>query len=135
MAEQKVVRKVIGTNNYSIAYNLNNLGKINIRGEVMPVETTSTDNNPTNPQERSYQRIFSLVGFITGLLKNIGLFVFGIFLGLGIVLRDPPPDRKNIAIIENLQNENDSLKLSLKNKDKENIPYFGEIKNSIVIKP
>jgi hypothetical protein len=56
-------------------------------------------------------------------------------LGLGIVLRDPPPDRKNIAIIEKLQSENDSLKLSLKNKDESSTPSFGEIKNSIVIKP
>jgi|688.fasta_scaffold04245_29 hypothetical protein len=133
MAEQKIVRKVVDPNNYSIAYNLKNLGKI--RGEIMSVETTSTDNNPTGPQERSYQRIFSLVSFVTGLARSIGLFILGIFLGLGIVLRDPPPDRKNIAIIEKLQSENDSLKLSLKNKDESSTPSFGEIKNSIVIKP
>jgi hypothetical protein len=72
---------------------------------------------------------------VTGLARSIGLFILGIFLGLGIVLRDPPPDRKNIAIIEKLQSENDSLKLSLKNKDESSTPSFGEIKNSIVIKP
>lgn len=100
----------------------------------MSVETTSTADAPKNPQERSYQRIFSFASFIISLAKSAGLFLFGIFLGLGIVLRDPPPDKKNLAVIEQLQVENASLKLSLKKQSEEvKVPVFGEIKNGVVI--
>jgi hypothetical protein len=114
-------------------YNIENLGQQIAKGEIMPVETTNTADVPHTPQERSYQRIFSFASFIAGLLKSVGLFLFGIFLGLGIVLRDPPPDKKSLAIIEQLKSENASLKMSLKKQDEIKIPIFGEIKNGVVI--
>ena len=120
-------------NKYVIVYNRKNLGKQTIQGEIMSVETTSTADAPNTPQERSYQRIFSFASFIIGLAKSAGLFLFGIFLGLGIVLRDPPPDKKNLAIIEELKTENASLKMSLKKQEEVRIPVFGEIKNGVVI--
>jgi hypothetical protein len=53
-------------------------------------------------------------------------------LGLGIVLRDPPKDKQSLEMISKLQQENESLKLSLKQDDSKK-PIFGEIKNSVVI--
>ncbi len=127
------MKKTIKNNKYLIVHNWKNIGQQTLKGDTMPVETTSTADTPNTPQERSYQRIFSFVGFLVGLAKSAGLFLFGIFLGLGIVLRDPPPDKKNLAIIEELKNENASLKMSLKKQEEVKIPVFGEIKNGVVI--
>lgn len=128
------MKKRIKNNKYPIVHNCKNLGLRTLKGEIMSVETTSTADAPNTPQERSYQRIFSFASFIIGLAKSAGLFLFGIFLGLGIVLRDPPPDKKNLAIIEQLQTENASLKMSLKKQAEEvKVPVFGEIKNGVVI--
>ena len=100
----------------------------------MPVETTSTVDAPNTPEARSYHRIFSLLGFLFGLARNVGLFLFGVFIGLGIALRDPMPDKKNLAIIEKLQIENNSLKTSLKKQEDETkTPIFSEIKDGIII--
>lgn len=127
------MKKTRRNNKYNVLYNIENLGQQIAKGEIMPVETTNTADVPNTPQERSYQRIFSFASFVIGLLKSAGLFLFGIFLGLGIVLRDPPPDKKNLAIIEKLKSENASLKISLKKQEEIKIPVFGEIKNGIVI--
>lgn len=127
------MKKTTKNNKYIIVHNKNNIGKSIIKGEIMPVETTNTADSPKTPQERSYQRIFSLTSFIIGITRNVGLFLLGIFLGLGIVLRDPPPDKKNLAIIEKLQAENQSLKMSLKKQEETKPPIFGEIKNGVLI--
>jgi len=127
------VKKLIRNNKYVILHNQKNIGNLITRGEIMSIETTSTVDAPNTPQERSYQRIFSFASFIIGLAKSVGLFLFGIFLGLGIVLRDPPPDKKNLVIIEQLKNENASLKMSLKKQEEIKIPVFGEIKNGLIV--
>jgi hypothetical protein len=128
------VRKSFELNRYIIVHNSRNLGQKIIKGESMPVETTSTVDTPNTPQERSYHRIFSFASFVFGLLRSAGLFLFGIFLGLGIVLRDPPPDKKNLLIIEKLQQENNNLSLSLKKQEEDlKNPVFGEIKSSVLI--
>jgi hypothetical protein len=121
------VKKTSKNNKYMIVHNKKNIGV------TMPIETTSTLDPSNTPQDRSYQRFFSLASFVWGLAKNVGLFFFGIFLGLGIVLRDPPPDKKNLAIIEQLKDENKTLKASLKNQEVAKPPVFGEIKNGVVI--
>lgn len=118
---------------YIAKWNINNFGKTISRGDKMTVETDTTVNSPTTVEDRSYHRIFSLVGFVYGLLRSVGIFLFGIFLGLGIVLRDPPKDKQSLEMISKLQQENESLKLSLKQQDDSKPPVFGEIKNSIVI--
>lgn len=127
------MKKLIRNNKYVILHNQKNIGNLITRGEIMSIETTSTVDAPNTPQERSYQRIFSFASFIIGLAKSVGLFLFGIFLGLGIVLRDPPPDKKNLVIIEQLKNENASLKMSLKKQEEIKIPVFGEIKNGLIV--
>jgi hypothetical protein len=133
LAEQKIVKKTKRISKY-IVHNVKNLGHSFIKGESMPVETTSTVDAPSTPEARSYHRIFSLLGFLFGLARNLGLFLFGVFIGLGIALRDPMPDKKNIAIIEKLQIENNSLKTSLKKQEDEiKNPVFSEIKDGVII--
>lgn len=126
--------KILKNNKYIVAHNAKNIGQQTIKGDIMSVDTTSTVDSPSTPQERSYQRIFSFAAFVIGIAKSVGLFLFGIFLGLGIVLRDPPPDKKNLAVIEILKKENESLKMSLKKQEQDvKVPVFGEIKNGFVI--
>lgn len=131
------MKKKVENHKYIVTHNIKNLGRQIIKGETMPVETTNTTNTAdtaNTPQERSYQRIFSLVGFLTGIARSAGLFLFGIFLGLGIVLRDPPPDKKSLAIIEKLNSENESLKLSIKKQEEDaKVPVFSTIKDGVVI--
>jgi hypothetical protein len=134
LAEQDLVKKKVENHKYIVTHNIKNLGRQIIKGEAMPVETTNTADTANTPQERSYQRIFSLVGFLTGIARSAGLFLFGIFLGLGIVLRDPPPDKKSLAIIEKLNSENESLKLSIKRQEEDaKVPVFSTIKDGVVI--
>ena len=128
------MKKALELSKYIIVHNSRNLGQKFIKGESMPVETTSTIDAPNTPQERSYHRIFSLVSFAFGLLRSAGLFLFGIFLGLGIVLRDPPQDKKSLLVIEKLQQENNNLNLSLKKQEEDSKnPIFSEIKSSVLI--
>lgn len=102
----------------------------------MGIETSTTVDSPKNPAERSYHRLFSLAGFFFVIFKNMGIFLFGIFIGLGIVLRDPPKDRNSIELINKLQEENKILKSKLKdrNDDKKFEPSFGQIQNGFLLR-
>ena len=63
----------------------------------------------------------------------VGLFLFGIFIGMGVVLRNPPEDKKNLEVISNLQSQISSLKQEVKKSD-EPKTNLGTVKTSIVVK-
>ena len=105
-------------------------------GENMETSTTSNAQVADDPSSRAAQRMYTIFSFFLGLARQICIFFFGIFLGLGIVLRNPPEDKKSLERIEELEMQNSKLSAKLKNIPKEDTdkPVFGEVKDIVIIK-
>lgn len=80
----------------------------------------STENKTENvpdkiqPVVESIGKKLAYVGHILWLIaRNIFMLVFGMFLGMGIVLKDPPKNAKLEEKYKNLEKENKELKESL----------------------
>jgi hypothetical protein len=77
-----------------------------------------------NPIESARKRLWGIVTVVLGLLRYAGLFVLGIIIGMGIVLKDPLPSKEQQIKIAQLEKENTELKNKInkvqpdsKNKD------------------
>jgi hypothetical protein len=80
-------------------------------------------------------RLLKVGSFFFWLFKYVGFFLLGILVGMGLVLRDPMPNKAQDAKIKELEQQNVELKKQLsKNVDK-NLNQKDEIKerNSFVI--
>jgi len=69
--------------------------------------------NPDNPVDRAKSRLLSFFKYFLFLFKYVGLFLLGIIVGMGIVLKNPMPDKVNLAKIAILEKENKELKEKL----------------------
>lgn len=66
--------------------------------------------------EKAKKSFGNLLGFFYTLTKDIGTFVVGILIGIGIVMRDPPANKELEKNRADLVAENNALK-----KDKDNL--------------
>jgi hypothetical protein len=92
-------------------------------------------NNLDNPVQSARMRLLKVGSFFFWLFKYVGFFLLGILVGMGLVLRDPMPNKAQDAKIKELEQQNVELKKQLsKNVDK-NLNQKDEIKerNSFVI--
>jgi len=67
----------------------------------------------TTPQLRAMFRITALFNFLKMLLQSVGMFVLGIIVGMGIVLKNPMPvktvDKKeDVKVIDQLPPKKDT---------------------------
>lgn len=79
--------------------------------------------NPDNPIGRAKARLHSLLKYFFFLLKYVGLFLLGIIVGMGIVLKNPMPDKKSLEKIQVLEKENKELKSKLEKKFNEDLSH------------
>lgn len=110
---------------------------IKYKGENMDTSTTSNAQVANDPGSRASQRMYTILSFFIGLARQAGIFFFGIFIGLGVVLRNPPEDKKSLEKIAILENENKVLSGKLKgltDEEKSDKSSFGQVKESVVIK-
>jgi hypothetical protein len=70
-----------------------------------------------DPVLRARARLMSIVWFFVGLLKYVGLFFVGIIVGMGIVLKNPLPNKEQQKEINLLKKENEELRSKLVNVD------------------
>lgn len=103
----------------------NNVGLHNLNIGVTMVETNSGSGEniqDSSVASRAIGRLLSLKLFFYSLFKHAGLFLLGIFVGMGIVLKNPPSSKKLSEKIEVLEKQLDDRGADLK------------VKNAIVIK-
>ncbi len=106
-------------------------------GENMDTSTTSNAQIANDPGSRAMQRMYTIGAFFVGLVRQVGIFCFGVFIGLGVVLRNPPEDKKSLERIAVLESENKTLASKLKNfkeEDKSEKSTFSNVKESVIIK-
>jgi len=87
------------------AHKLSNINYISFMGDQII--------NPDNPVDRAKARLLSFFKYFLFLFKYVGLFLLGIIVGMGIVLKNPMPDKVNLAKIAVLEKENKELKEKL----------------------
>lgn len=131
MVKQKSVKKTTKNDKYIVTYNRKNFGKLTVKGVNMSTENVNTAD--TNNAKYNLL-IINLIKIVFSFVKNFGILIFGIFVGMGIVLRDPPVNKKTSLMVKQLEEENTSLKSMLQQQENIKIPAFGEIKNGFVIK-
>lgn len=66
------------------------------------------------PAARAKARLMSLLVFFLYLFKYVGLFFLGIMVGGGIVLKNPPADKKALQQVTELTKEKELLTAQLK---------------------
>lgn len=144
------MKTLIHNSSYLAQFNQNPLSKYIVtnylinRGEIMDTSENTTAPVPQNIGDRANHRLFSFGLFLWGIFKNIAIFVFGIFLGMGIVLKNPPEDKKSLELIKKLNDDFKNLNskyndLNLKYEETTKIkpnprPVFGDVLDSIIIK-
>jgi len=71
----------------------------------------------SDPYSRAAGRLNAIKLFFWALFKHIGLFLLGIFVGMGIVLKNPPENKKLVDKISVLEKEvaNKSATIQVKN--------------------
>lgn len=80
----------------------------NMKIGVFMVETNSGNGEnieQSNPVVRAAGRLNALKLFFYGVFRYAGLFLLGIFVGMGIVLKNPPQNTDLKKKIEDLQTE------------------------------
>lgn len=80
----------------------------NMKIGAFMVETNSGSGEniqQSNPVIRAAGRLNAIKLFFYGLFRYAGLFLLGIFVGMGIVLKNPPKNTDLVKQIEDLQAE------------------------------
>lgn len=110
-----------------LSHKLSNINYISFMGDEVV--------NPDNPVDRAKARLQAVLKYFFYLLKYVGLFLLGIVVGMGIVLKNPMPDKVGLEKIAILEKENKDLKSKLEKKLVDNSTIQDKIieKNSIVI--
>lgn len=70
------------------------------------------------PAARAIARLKSVMWLCLSFVKFVGLFFVGIMVGGGIVLRNPPQDKKAMQQIVELKKENQAISSELQNVTK-----------------
>jgi hypothetical protein len=98
------------------------LHNINIGVSMVDSNTgAGEDIKPTDIQTRAAGRLNAIKLFFYGLFRHAGLFLIGIFVGMGIVLKNPPDNKKLVEKIDVLQKEISEKSANL------------EVKNSVIL--
>lgn len=93
-------------------------------------------NNLENPVQSARTRLLKFGSFFFWLFKYVGFFLLGILVGMGLILRDPIPNKIQEAKIKELEKQNVDLKKQLSNNNiDKNLKPKDEVKerNSFVI--
>jgi len=118
MAKQKTIKKILKDNKYLLVHNPSNLGNLIKKGDIMAEQDA---NVPVTPATKILYYLYGFVNFILMLFKSTVVFLCGILVGMGVIIKNPPADKTNIAIIEKLESENSALKDLIKKKNSEEI--------------
>jgi hypothetical protein len=78
------------------------------QGEVV----TNNKENTNTVAYRALGRLNALKLFFKACLKHLGLFVLGVFIGMGIVLKNPPVSSEVSSKIKNLEEAKAELEKS-----------------------
>ena len=115
-------------------WNLDNLA-LKIRGDKMSEDNVNKSDVTQNSKFVALRTTINLFYFFYGLLKNIFVFALGIFIGMGIVLTNPPQDKRSREVISVLEKQNKDLKNDLNfYKDKKSVDdCFSKVQNGLVI--
>lgn len=110
---------------------------LNITTTPVPVFTTISPNTstsiPLEVDEINTSNVFSIIHSVfTFIMSRFFLLFFGIFIGIGIVVKFSPESNNLKEQIKILNEENNKLK-NLINKNTTN-SNWGDIKNSIILK-
>lgn len=124
MAKQKTVKKILKDNKYLLVHNPSNLGNLIKKGDIMAeqdanVPVTQDANVSVTPATKILYYLYGFVNFVLTMVKSTIVFACGILVGMGILIKNPPADKANIAIIEKLESENTALKDLIKKKNSE----------------
>lgn len=118
MAKQKAIKKTSNDNKYLLVHNLSNLGNLIKKGDIMAEQDANVSVTPVN---KILYYLYGFVNFVLMLFKSTVVFLCGILVGMGILIKNPPADKTNIAIIEKLESENSALKDLIKKKNSEEL--------------
>ena len=87
-----------------------------------------------DPVKSARERLWEIAKFFLGFLRYAGLFVLGIIIGMGIILKDPLPSKSQQIKVTQLEKENNDLKSKLsKNLGEDKSKTDLIIKKSFVI--
>jgi len=97
-----------------------------------PIAEQTTTLPPEHLDKIDNTNLFTILhsGFIF-IMSRFFLLFFGIFVGVGIVVKFSPETKNLKEQVKKLESENQNLKIMLKEK---NYTNWGDIKNSIILK-
>ncbi len=87
------------------------------------------------PVKRAKARLNVLLVVFIAFLKYVGLFFLGIMVGGGIVLKNPPQDKKALQQIQILTKEKNDLNDLVKSKKMITQPAAGKVEVPTVVFP
>jgi hypothetical protein len=78
---------------------------------------SSTIYPKSTPEYRAQGRLAAIKQFFFMLIRQIGIFVLGIIVGMGLVLKNPPENMVMIKKIEVLEKDKKTLEKTIENSN------------------
>jgi len=89
--------------------------------EVLYMEHTENGSNTIHPKStpeyRATGRLTALKQFFYGLVRHVGIFLLGIIVGMGLVLKNPPENMVMIKKLEVLEKDKKTLEKTIENSN------------------